>query len=171
MPKCDLIEHVNRVKRLAGEMNEFVPIGQTQTSEFRADLAGLYVVAVAAAYESCVKEVIVNYATRHHEIFGQYALASYEKLNSRINIQDLHRYAKTFHPSIGKKFKEILNKKKSDINRKIGKDIENSYGQILSWRHDFAHAGKRNTTLEEAVYTHNLGLRVIYCFDKAFQSL
>lgn len=171
MPKGELSEHINRVKRLAGEMNEFVPIGRTQTSEFRADLAGLYVVAVAAAYESCVKEVIVNYATRHNEIFGQYALASYEKLNSRINMKDLHRYANIFHPSIGKKFKEILNKKKLDIDRKIGKDIEKSYDQILRWRHDFAHAGKRNTTLEEAVTTHNLGLRVIYCFDMAFQSV
>jgi RiboL-PSP-HEPN len=171
MPKRDLSDHTNRVKRLAREMNEFVPTGRIQTSEFRADLAGLYVVAVAAAYESCVKEIIINYANRHHKVFGQYALANYEKLNSRINMNDLHRYAKVFDPSIGKNFKEILNKKKYDINYKIGKDIEKAYIQILSWRHDFAHAGKRNTTLEEAVYTHNLGLRVIYCFDKAFQSV
>lgn len=171
MSKRELDEHINRVKRLAREMNEFVPTGHTQTSEFRADLAGLYVVAVAAAYESCVKEVIVNYATRHNKIFGQYAIASYEKLNSRINMQDLHRYANIFHPSIGKKFKEILNEKKSEIDLKIGKDIEKSYVQILNWRHDFAHAGKRNTTLEEAVITHTLGLRVIHCFDSAFQSV
>jgi RiboL-PSP-HEPN len=171
MPKGELSDHINRVKRLAQDMNIHVPIGQTKTSELRADLAGLYVVAVAAAYEACVKEVIVNYATRHNEIFGQYALAKYEKLNSRINMKDLHRYANIFHPSIGENFKKILSKKKSDIDRKIGKDIEKSYDQILRWRHDFAHAGRRNTTLEEAVPTHNLGLRVIYCFDMAFQSV
>lgn len=169
MPRGDLNDHVNRVKGLAGEMNQFVPIGDTRTSAFRADLAGLYVVAVAAAYEACVKEIIVNYATRHHEMFGQYALVSYEKLNSRINMNDLHRYANTFDPIIGQNFKDYLKVNKESINRRIGKDIEKAYQQILGWRHDFAHAGKRNTTLEEAIKTHTLGLRVIYCFERAFR--
>jgi RiboL-PSP-HEPN len=171
MPRYELSEHVNRVKNLATEMNHFVPVGTTRTSEFRADLAGLYVVAVAAAYESCVKEVMVNYAARHHALFGQYALGSYEKLNSRINMSDLHRYTKIFHPSIGDNFKVILKAKKESIDQKLGKDIIKSYEQILSWRHDFAHAGKRNTTLEEAINTHRFGLRVIYCFESAFQSI
>jgi RiboL-PSP-HEPN len=169
MARLDLDDHINRVKALAGEMNQFVPIGDIRTSEFRADLAGLYVVAVAAAYEACIKEIIVNYATRHHQMFGQYALASYDKLNSRINMNDLHKYANTFDPVIGKKFKDHLKTNKDSINRRIGKDIEKSYKQVLDWRHDFAHAGKRNTTLEEAIRTHTLGLRVIYCFERAFR--
>ena len=124
MPRGDLSEHVSRVKKLALEMNKFVPIGDTQTSEFRSDLAGLYVVAVAAAYESCVKEVLVSYAARNNEMFGQFALANYKKLNSRINMNDLHKYAKTFHPSIGKKFQDNLTLTKDKINRKLGRDIQ-----------------------------------------------
>jgi RiboL-PSP-HEPN len=169
MPRADLNGHIDRVRDLAREMNQFVPIGDTRTSMFRADLAGLYVVAVAAAYESCVKEIIVDYATRHHEMFGQYALANYDKLNSRINMSDLHKYANTFDPLIGKNFKDHLKFRKDSINGRLGKDIEKSYQQVLSWRHDFAHAGKRNTTLEEAINTHTLGLRVIYCFEEAFR--
>lgn len=56
------------------------------------------------------------------------------------------------------------------LDRK-GVNIETSYEQILDWRHDFAHARGRNTTIEEAVKTHTSGKRVLYLFDDAFTDL
>jgi hypothetical protein len=61
-----------------------------------------------------------------------------------------------------------LDRRKKQIDQRLGKSIVESYSQILSWRHAFAHAGTRNTTIEEAIATHRLAKRVLYTFDRAF---
>lgn len=168
MSRADLYGHFKRIDQLVGEMQQFVPDGAPGVAEFRADLAGLLVVSIAAAYESCVKDTLVTFAGGHHAAFGNYTLKNYQKLNSRISISDLHRYAAIFDDAVGDRFKKILSRRKERIDSRIGKNIEASYSQILSWRHAFAHAGLRNTTIEEAVSTHILAKRVLYSFDEAF---
>ena len=56
MPKSNLLEITRRIDDLASEMEKFVPIGMKGTDGFRADLAGLLVVTIAACYEDCVKK-------------------------------------------------------------------------------------------------------------------
>jgi hypothetical protein len=168
MSRADLDLHFNRIEVLVAEMRQFVPSNVVGTAQFRADLAGLLVVSMAASYESCVKETLVAYASSHHLAFGNFATNNYAKLNSRISIGDLHRYARTFDDGVRERFKRLLDQRKRKIDTRIGKNIEASYEQILNWRHDFAHAGIRNTTIEEAVVTHRLAKRVLYAFDHAF---
>jgi hypothetical protein len=168
MPRADLDLHFNRIEQLVAEMRQFVPSEIVEAAQFRADLAGLLVVSMAASYESCVKETLVTFATNQHIVFGNFTSNNYKKLNSRISIGDLHQYATTFDDGVGNRFKSLLDKRKRRIDARIGKNIESSYKQILSWRHDFAHAGIRNTTIEEAVITHRLAKRVLYTFDEAF---
>lgn len=167
--RSDLNPHFDRIDKLAEEINSFVPSDARGASQFRADLAGLLVVTIAASYESCVKETLVNYASNCHESFGQFTINNFSKLNSRISINDLFRYTKLFDERINRSFTYYLKRRKEGINRKIGKNIEHSYEQILSWRHAFAHAGIRNTTIEEALAMHRLAKRVLYAFDEAFK--
>ena len=136
--------------------------------QFRADLAGLLVVSIASTYETCVKEVLYEYASEQHVAFGDYTKRNYEKLNSKISVSDLKRYCELFDPSIKDRFQRKLSQRKKSILERLGKNIETSYAQILSWRHEFAHAGSRNTTIEEARKFHQLGKRVLYVFDEAF---
>lgn len=168
MPRTDLDLHFNRIEELVREMRQFVPTDVVGVAQFRADLAGLLVVSIAASYESCVKETLITYATNHHASFGNFATKNFAKLNSRISVGDLNRYAQTFDDRVHSRFKRILADRKRRIDARIGKNIESSYHQLLSWRHDFAHAGIRNTTIEEAIATHRLGKRVLYAFDDAF---
>ena len=123
---------------------------------------------MAATYETCVKEILFEYANKKHIDFGGFALRNYEKLNSRILIKDLKKYCETFDPTICSSFKEGLATKKKKVLERVGKNIEVSYEQILSWRHEFAHAGIRQTTIEEAAATHRVGKRILYVFDDAF---
>ncbi|GAB9224935.1 hypothetical protein BDS110ZK18_67210 [Bradyrhizobium diazoefficiens] len=170
MPRADLDLHFNRIEQLVAEMRQFVPTDVVGVAQFRADLAGLLVVSMAASYESCVKETLINYATNHHVAFGNFATNNFAKLNSRIAIKDLNKYARTFDDGVHSRFRQALAERKRRIDARIGKNIEASYEQILSWRHDFAHAGIRNTTIEEAVVTHRLAKRVLYAFDDAFNA-
>lgn len=168
MPRKDLDSHFQRIDDLAAEMSKFAPPGTVDADAFRADLAGLLVVTMAATYESCVKDILFNFASRNHKNFGQYVLIRYEKLNSKVAVGDLHNYAKMFSPSAADKFKKDIKKRRDYIYKRTGRDITDAYTQILQWRHAFAHSWTRNTTLEEAVDTHRLAKRVIFSFGKAF---
>lgn len=168
MPRADLDFHFDRIEKLVVEMEQFVPTAAKGVAGFRADLAGLLVMTTVASYESCVKETLISYAGRHHIAFANFATNNFKKLNSKISIGDLHRYTSDFDDQVSVQFKAILKKRKDGIDGRIGKNIETAYGQMLSWRHAFAHAGTRNTTIEEAVATHRLAKRVLYSFDDAF---
>jgi hypothetical protein len=169
MPRADLDAHFSKIDDLISEIDGLVPPDSGYRAvQFRADLAGLLVVAIAATYESCVKEVLYEYANRHHIAFGGYARRSYEKINSRVLVKDLTKYCEIFDPAIKVRFKDRLKAKKAALLQRTGKNIETSYEQILDWRHEFAHAGNRNTTIEEATKTHRVGKRIIYLFDDAF---
>lgn len=168
MPRIDLDSHFSRIDNLAREINELVPNGGYKQVQFRADLAGLLVVAMAATYETCVKDVLYDFANRHHIVFGAFTQRNYEKLNSRIRLDDLKKYCRLFDDSISQRFKTLLADRKNKILGRSGTNIETSYDQILTWRHDFAHAGIRNTTIEEAIKTHRAAKRVLYTFDAAF---
>lgn len=162
--------HFARVEALGREIDRFVPAGTRGADGFRADLAGLLVTTMASTFESCVKDILVDYAGRHHVAFERFSEKQYDRLNSRVNVSDLHRYTKLYGKTISDEFKEILKLRRIRIRARTGVDIEKHYGQVLSWRHDFAHAWVRNTTIEEALTVFNFSKRVIYSFEEAFQS-
>ncbi len=169
MPRPDLDVHFSKVDDLINEINSLVPPESSyRTVQFRADLAGLLVVAISATYETCVKEILYEYANNQHEAFGSYARRSYGKINSRIAVKDLKKYCDIFDPLVKGRFLTRLSARKKAILDRTGKNIETAYEQILDWRHEFAHAGNRNTTIEEATKTHQYAKRIIYVFDDAF---
>lgn len=170
MRRENLQPYFDRVELLATEIDEYVPQGVTKTIEFRADLAGLFVVAVAAMYESCVKESIVTYAAQHSARFESFAQRSFAKLNSRIRLSDLKRYARNLGDDLGDSFDDALRYRKNKFLRISGINIIEKYDQVLGWRHDFAHAGRRNTTLEEAIKTHRAARHVVFAFHDAVTS-
>lgn len=149
-------------------MEKFVPIGTKGTDSFRADLAGLLVVTIAACYEDCVKATLVGHAAKRHVDFEEFTERNFSRLSSRIKVNDLHQYAKLFGGAAEGRFKEKLKTKRDQISNRTGVNIEKRYQQILDWRHDYAHAGVKNTTINEALSFHVYGLRVLYCFNEAF---
>lgn len=171
MPRADLDERFQKINALVAEINIIAPAHSTfNITMMRADLAGLLVVAIAATYESCVKDILFSYANARHSDFGQYAERNYERLNSRIRVKDLSGYCSLFDPLKKKKFALDLKTSKQRITEKTGKNIETSYDQILDWRHDFAHSWNRNTTIEEAIETHRFAKRIIYLFDRTMHT-
>lgn len=169
MERAELDSYLSRVDELASKIDSYAPSG-ARNNEFRADLAGLLVVSMASAYESCVKEILFDYASRHHPQFAYYTERNYEKLNSKIRIDDLNKLAKLFDDRNHSKFKDALAKVKQRIAIWTGVDITGCYNQVLTSRHSFAHAGERTTTIEEAIKNHRYAKHVIYIFHKSFSS-
>ena len=168
MSRRDLDTNFSRIGTLVSEIEQFAPAKNLKSIEFRGDLAGLLVVLIVATYENCVKNSIVSYANNHHAKFGNFTQNHFKKLNSRIAIQDLYLYTKTFDQSVHRRFKETLNHYKERILRNTGQDVEEQYKLLLDWRHNFAHTGNKSTTVEEAIKTHRFAKYVLYSFDDAF---
>lgn len=168
MARADLRAHVSRIEGLLEEFEIRIPGASPRNTAFRADLAGLLVVLIAATYENCVKDILIRYANSKHEQFGEYVSRKYDRLNSKIKISDLHQYAKDFDPDFQERFKQILSSRKDAILNRANVNICDSYEQILRWRHAFAHEGIHNVTLEEATKIYKYANRVIFCFDEAF---
>lgn len=168
MSRAEIIDALSRVKSLSDEIDVFAPPDQPKFTEFRADLAGLLNVMVCATYENCVKSVIFDFTSRHHALFGSYAQVRYDKINSKISLGDLYNYADTFHPKIGKHFREKFKSCKSYYLKRTSINIEESYSQILRWRHTFAHTGTRVTTVEEVITHHKVAKRTVLLFSDSF---
>jgi hypothetical protein len=165
MLRSELDLELARIDELVRDMNAAVPANSTyQNVKLRADLAGLLVVAVAASYENCVKEILYSKAGSHHPAFESYARRQYAKINSRINVSDLIRYCEVYDPALRTSFKARLSSRRASVLARTGVNIETMYEQLLDWRHDFAHAGVRGMTLEEATKAHLFGKRVLYAF-------
>ncbi|RKE93633.1 HEPN domain-containing protein [Sulfitobacter guttiformis] len=171
MPPEDLREHFSRVDKLVQEMNQFVPADARGVNEFRADLAGMLVVTIAAMYETCVKTTMILYAGRFGREFEGFTERNYNKLSSKISHRDLRRYASTFDPNVCERFDAILDRRRKTAVRLSGKNPIRQLDQMLDWRHDFAHAGLRQTTISEAMSTHRLASIVILSFHKSFSDI
>ncbi|WP_299793343.1 HEPN domain-containing protein [uncultured Marivita sp.] len=157
-----------RVDKLVEEMDQFVPAGSRGVVEFRADLAGMLVVTIAAMYETCVKTTMISYAARFGREFEGFTERNYKKLSSKISHRDLRRYASTFDTALCDRFDEVLDRRRKMAVKLSGKNPIKQLDQILDWRHDFAHAGLRQTTISEAMNTHRLASIVILSFHKSF---
>lgn len=168
MKRPELLPHMDRINVLAYEMRNHIPISLKGSEDFRADLAGLLIVTVVASYESCVKETLISYANKQSNKFSEYVERRYDKLNSKIAINDLCRYCSDFEPDARTRFNENLKKRKDRINKNLGQNIETKYKQILDWRHDFAHKAVRNTTIEEAITFHRYARHVLFSFYDSF---
>ena len=163
MPTQEVLNLLVPIDRLFDEITRFVP-QDTARLQFRSDLSGLLVVSMAASYENCVKEVLISYCGSHHTIFGTFASNQYAKLNSRISLKDLVDYAKLFGPTTHAMYKDQLSRRRQSILARTGRDICERYEQVLSWRHQYAHSGQQNTTVDEAFTAHTFAKRVILTF-------
>jgi RiboL-PSP-HEPN len=168
MAITELKAEFDKVDALAKSMANVAPISDPSLVSLRADFAGLLTVAMAASYENCVKQVILAYCDRHHSRFRQYAENKYSQLSSKVRVEHLHGYANDFGDDVAGAFKEDFACTKKRIEFYTGKNIEASLKQVMKWRHDFAHAWKQTTTLEEAITTHRYAKQVFIVFSKSF---
>ena len=150
------------------DIDRFAPSDDLLAIGFRSELAGLLVVSIAATYENCVKETLVSYASTHGSAFEEFVSNHFDRLSSRIRVDNLMFYARTFNQSIRHRFKRLLKERKERVIRFTGQNIEQNYNLVLDWRHDFAHAGNSSTTIEEAFRTHRFAKHIVYSFDEAF---
>lgn len=156
------------VDELIARMDQHAPASDPSNIEFRGDLSRLLVIAIVSAYEASVRATLVEYAKRHHNVFGCYVEAECERLNAQIKVKDLKGLAGKFDPMLKQKFENELKRVESRYLKAAHRDIRCIYGELIKLRHRMAHSANAKISIEDAQRRHRIARHVLYAFDRAF---
>lgn len=131
---------------------------------------GFLAVSAVTVYELAIKTIFVEFAEKKHKVLGNFTNAYFERINGRIRTRDLKdKYIVKFGDKYLKKFNIKLEKKERDVLRREGSSVKASYGNIITWRNEFAHEGKipSTPTYEEVRKSYMTGKHVIECLAES----
>ncbi|MFK5892977.1 MAG: HEPN domain-containing protein [Pseudomonadota bacterium] len=137
----------------------------------KSRFTGFLSVNAVTVFELCIKEIFINFSEKKNNVFGCFVENHFQKLNGRIKISDIKSLANKFGDKYSLKFDKLLcEAERKSLNNREG-SIKSSYGNIIEWRHQFAHKGIMpvNATYEEAKNSYVLGKTVIIVLFKAMK--
>jgi RiboL-PSP-HEPN len=154
--------HLQKVEELAANVVRNAPAPGVATDSFRADLAGFLAVAYAAAFEESVKEIFVSFAQQQHTILHKMVLTKFDRINGKIRIEVIKsEYLLPFGEQFRDAFSTELQREEKQMLITEGQSITTCYTDIINWRHAFAHALERQTTLEAVQASYSVAKKVV----------
>lgn len=136
----------------------------------QAKYVGFVSVAAVTVYEMALKEIFIEFSRKKHKVLGHFTEAYFHRINGKIKIKIIHdEYIAMFGDKYQKKFKKNLEGISRAYLTLHRRDLKSSYSNLITWRNDFAHEGKINstTTYNEVVKAYEDGKQVIHCLAKS----
>ena len=127
---------------------------------------GFVVVAAVTVYELAIKEIFISFAEKKHKVFGNFTSNYFNRINGRIRRNDIEdRYIKRFGEKYLNRFKTKIDAIEEDANKQNKGSVLSSYGNIITWRNQFAHEGNMPSTptYNEVKKSYILGKELINC--------
>lgn len=131
--------------------------------------AGFTAVAAATVYELAVKDIFISFAKNKNMVFGTFTENLYERINGRISLHDLKTmHVKRFGEKYQKRFNKTLGKVESLALKTKKISVLQSYNNVITWRHTFAHEGQvpAYATYNDVRSSYHVGKDVINCLAK-----
>ena len=111
--------------------------------ELVSELAGMLCVLTLAATENAIKAILVEFARECHPALLSFCENHFEKMNSRITIENLREYAKMFGASYEREFDDELKARENVTNGPNTVPVKQTYRNLTVWRHKFAHNAEK----------------------------
>jgi hypothetical protein len=163
--------HLQKVEELAANVVRNAPEAGIATDSFRADLAGFLAVAYSAAFEESVKEIFISFAKQQHVILHKMVEKKFDRINGKIKIDVIKsEYLLSFGEQFRDSFSAELQRQETEVLRSKGQSITSCYTNIIDWRHAFAHALERQTTLEGVQASYSIAKRVIVILHESLNN-
>lgn len=127
---------------------------------------GFVAVSAVTVYEQAIKDIFITFSSRKHSVFGEFSGSFFSRINGRISSRDITKdYLPRFGEKYVRRFRRKRDKKEREILRSEGKSILTSYGNIITWRNQFAHEGvvPSTVTFSEVKEAYTCGKHVIHC--------
>ncbi|WP_089725863.1 HEPN domain-containing protein [Candidatus Thiosymbion oneisti] len=156
--------HFRHADDIVNHLNDIVP--EITNPLLKAKYVGFVSVAAVTVYELAIKEILIEFARRKHQVFGHFIEAHLDRINGRIRLKTIkEEHISRFGSKYETRFQQGLDKRTKEYLQDNQRDIKNSYTNLIIWRNDFSHTGRINptTTYEEAVQAYEDGKEVIHC--------
>ncbi len=133
---------------------------------------GFLCVSAVTVIEFAVRDILIDFASAKHRVFGVFCNELYERLNGRVTLKDLREnHIKKFGDRYVARFSKMLEAEELRELRASGRSIRSSYGNLITWRHSYAHQGvlPANASYSEAKQGFELGKHVLQCLDQSMK--
>ena len=132
---------------------------------------GFIATTAVTVYEVAVKKLLIEFANSQHPILANFVSAEFKQINARIRTEEIRKtYLDKFGKEYSERFVSLLEVKEDELVKDKG-SIIHSYGNLITWRHEFVHQGTvaANATFEEAVRSYGLGKEVIFVLQQTLE--
>ena len=132
--------------------------------------SGFAAVSGVTVYELAIKTVFEEFTSKKHKVFGCFCAAYFDRINGRINLRALKDdYLPRFGERYRTRFEKLLMNAEAHELKISGTSIKTSYGNLITWRNEFAHEGRAptNATFAEVKRSYAAGKQVIECLALA----
>ncbi len=156
----DVITHLNAI--VAGIQDPFL------TSRY----IGFVAIASVTVYELAIKEIFIEFGEKKHKVLGEFTRKTFDRINGRIKTKIIRdEYISCFGDKYVKRFAKKLEETEENELRNSGTSILTSYGNVITWRNQFAHEGQipSTVTYNEITTSYQVGKGVIRCLAETMQ--
>ena len=161
-------DHFKHADDIVNHLNMILP--SITDPLLKVKYVGFVTVAAVTVYELAIKEIFIEFSHKKHKILGNFTENYFSRINGRIKTDDIKKeYLSKFGDKYLNKFKKNLDSTSQAHLRLHKRDIKNAYANLITWRNDFAHEGKVNTTATyaEVIQAYEDGKVVIKCLAEA----
>jgi hypothetical protein len=150
----DLIQHLDPI--LAGLNDPFIESRYT----------GFLSVSSVTVLELAMKTIFMDFANVKHKILANFCTKHFDRINGRIGLKLIQEdYLARFGSKYQTRFAKALEKLERQELLASGSSIKASYGNLLTWRNEFAHGGNvpANASYAEVKRAFGCGKQVMNC--------
>ena len=125
---------------------------------------GFAAVSAVTVYELAIKEIFREFAGKKNKVFGHFVDKHFRRSNGKIGLDVLQKdYLPRFGDKYPKRFDRLISLEEDAYLRANRQSIKSSYGNLIAWRHEFAHEGRiqTNATFSEVQRSYDCGKKVI----------
>lgn len=162
--------HFQHADDIVAHLNTIMPT--VNDPLLKAKYVGFVAIAAVTVYELAVKDIFIKFAQEKHKVLGTFTESYFNRINGKIALSTIKsEYIKRFGPKYLSRFDKKLNHAATAYLQTNRRDIKNSYSNLITWRNDFAHEGKINSTSTYAEITqaYQDGKEVIKCIAETMK--
>ena len=143
MPYSDHFQHADDV---VAHLNQIVPQTATTNPLLAAKYIGFVSIAGVTVYELAIKEIFREFARKKHRTFGHFVDEHFRRINGRIRLRVIRdEYISRFGEKYSERFKKRIQRRSRDYLLAHHRDITSAYGNVITWRNQFAHEGQMSS--------------------------
>lgn len=150
----DLIQHLDPI---ISALND--PFIETRYTGFLA-------ASSVTVLELSMKTIFLDFASAKHKVLGNFCAQYFERINGRIGLKMIREdYLAKFGRKYQTRFERALEALERQQLLASGSSVKASYGNLLTWRHDFSHVGSVPTqaTYAEVRRAYGCGKEIMHC--------